>query len=50
MYCLPLFKDPSLMSKSIEKYIRDFLWEGVGEGHGSHLASWEVGGTHSKGI
>ena len=24
--------------------MKDFLWEGVNEGYGSHLVSWEVAG------
>ena len=50
VYYLLWFKSPSLVCKSIEKYMRDFPWEGVGEGHGSHLVNWElVGQLMSKG-
>lgn len=46
---LSLFRGPSLVCKSLEKYMRDFLWEGVDEGKGSHLVSWEVVG-HSMNL
>ena len=44
MYYLSLFRAPSFVCKSIEKYMRDFLWKGVGEDHGSHLVNWELVG------
>ena len=40
---MSLFRMPSSICKSMEKYMRDFLWEGVDEGHGFHLLSWELG-------
>ena len=43
IYFFPLFKAPSSVCKSLEKYIRDFLWERVEEGHGPHLVNWEAG-------
>lgn len=39
-----LFKDSSLVCKSMEKYMRDFLWKGMEEGPSSHLVNWEVVG------
>lgn len=30
------------MAERIEKLMRDFLWEGVGEGKKAHLINWEV--------
>ncbi|KAA0037079.1 suppressor of mec-8 and unc-52 protein-like protein 1 [Cucumis melo var. makuwa] len=36
-YNLLLFKSPCLVCKSIEKYMRDFLWKGAEEGRGFHL-------------
>lgn len=30
------------VAERIEKLMRDFLWEGVGEGKKAHLINWEV--------
>ena len=42
VYYLLLFRATSLVCKSVEKYMRKFLCEGVDEGYSSHLVSWEV--------
>ncbi|KAA0052767.1 hypothetical protein E5676_scaffold1856G00150 [Cucumis melo var. makuwa] len=44
VYYMSLLRIPSSVCKSMEKYTRDFLWEGVDEGQGSHLVSWELVG------
>lgn len=42
VYYFSLFRAPSSICKSTEKCTCDFLWEGVDEGRGSHLVSWEA--------
>ena len=39
---LSLFKIPNKPALILEKIMRNFFWEGKGEGKGSHLVSWEV--------
>ena len=40
IWCITsLFRAPTLVCNSIEKYTRDFLWEGVDEGHSFYLVS-----------
>lgn len=39
LYFLSIFKIPSKVSTSIDKIVRDFLWEGANKG-GSHLVNW----------
>lgn len=41
MYYFSLFRIPGLVCKSLEKYIRDFMWNGIYEGTSSHLVSRE---------
>lgn len=42
IYYLTLVQAPSLVCKSLEKFMRDFLQKGVDKRKGSHLVSWEV--------
>ena len=42
IYFLSLFRIPNKPALILEKLMRDFFWEGKGEGKGSHLVSWEV--------
>lgn len=42
IYYLSLFKIPMRVASRIEKLMRDFLWEGCGEGKKDHLVKWEV--------
>lgn len=42
VYYFSLFWVPSSVCKSLEKFMRDFLWEGMDEGKGSHLVSWKA--------
>lgn len=45
VYYFSLYQAPSAICKCLEKFTREFLREGVDEGKGSHLVSWEVVGT-----
>ena len=36
-YYLSLFRIPVKVARSLEKLMRDFLWEGSGEGKRDHL-------------
>ena len=38
---MSLFKMPSSVVNKVEKLMRSFLWEGVGEGKRDHLVKWE---------
>lgn len=38
----PSLGSPCLVCKTIEKLMRDFLWEGVDEGKGAYLVNWDV--------
>lgn len=38
-YYLSLFRVPNSVCKSMAKCMKDFLWEGVDEGHRSHLVN-----------
>ena len=41
----------AISGKSMEKYMKDFLWERVEEGHGSHLVNWDaMGRPMSQGV
>ena len=42
IYYMSVFKMPVKVSLIIEKLVRDFLWEGKGEGSKDHLVKWEV--------
>ena len=42
IYYLSLFKIPVKVARSIEKLMRDFLWEEKDEGKKDHLVNWEV--------
>lgn len=37
-----LFKIPVKLARSLEKFMRDFLWEGKDEGKKDHLVNWEI--------
>ncbi|KAH9670660.1 er membrane protein complex subunit 10 [Citrus sinensis] len=41
-YFMSLFQIPVSVAKRIEEAMRDFLWEGIGEGKKDHLVSWRV--------
>uniref|UniRef100_A0A803PZR9 Reverse transcriptase domain-containing protein n=1 Tax=Cannabis sativa TaxID=3483 RepID=A0A803PZR9_CANSA len=41
IYFLPLFKALSSMINTLEKLMRDFLWEGGDLGGGDHLMAWD---------
>ncbi|XP_028121753.1 uncharacterized protein LOC114318966 [Camellia sinensis] len=42
IYFLSIFKIPISIARKIEKLMRDFLWEGCGEGTGFHLVRWDT--------
>ncbi|KAM7490623.1 hypothetical protein LguiA_033544 [Lonicera macranthoides] len=42
IYYLSIFKIPQKVASILEKLMRDFLWEGRGEGKKDHLVNWEV--------
>lgn len=39
---MSLFKITLRVASRIENLMRDFLWEGCGEGKKDHLVKWEV--------
>ncbi|KAK9275444.1 hypothetical protein L1049_022709 [Liquidambar formosana] len=41
-YYLSLFRILVKVARSLEKLMRDFLWEGSGEGKRDHLVRWEI--------
>jgi hypothetical protein len=41
-YYMSLFKIPVSVAKRMESMMRNFLWEGIGEGRKDHLINWEV--------
>lgn len=41
-YFMSLFRISISVAKRIEKAMRNFLWEGVGEGKRDHLVKWSV--------
>jgi hypothetical protein len=42
IYYLSLFKMPIGVAKSLERLMRNFLWEGLEEGRKDHLIRWEL--------
>ena len=42
IYFLSIFKIPNKPALILEKIMRDFFWEGKGEGKKDHLIKWEV--------
>lgn len=50
IYYLSLFKMPTRVVQTVEKLMRDFLWEGMDDGKKRHLVNWEVvGSSKTKG-
>ena len=41
-YYLSLFRIPSVVAKTLESLMRNFLWEGSGEAHKDHLIKWDL--------
>lgn len=41
-YYLSIFKPPAHVSKILERKMRNFLWEGMGEKGFSHLIRWDI--------
>jgi hypothetical protein len=41
-YYMSLFKIPVSVAKRMESMMRNFLWEGIGEGSKGHLINWDV--------
>lgn len=51
IYYFSLFRAAISVWESIEKLMRDFLWERVEEGKGCHLVSWDdVGKPMNQGV
>ena len=41
-YYLSIFKMPASIREDLERIMRNFLWEGSGEGKGAHLVNWKT--------
>jgi len=41
IYYLSVFKIPKKSARILEKLMRDFFWEGFGEGKSNHLVNWD---------
>lgn len=41
-YYLSLFQAPTVVCKTIERLMRDFLWEGTEKSGASHLVRWDI--------
>lgn len=42
---IPIYKMPTWVVQTVEKLMRDFLWEGMDDGKIRHLVNWEVVGS-----